>query len=106
MGETITVTRRTAGTADEYGNPTYTTQTITFDRCLVGWGSTNEPALADAAPVATQMTLYMPAGSEIHDGDIFNIRGDLFVKDGFAQAWSSMLNVAKGVVVVLRRHDG
>jgi hypothetical protein len=106
MGETITVIRRTAGTVDDFGNPTYTTANITFTNCLVGWGTTNEPASADSDAVATQMTLYMPAGSEIHDGDIFNIRGDLFVKDGFAQAWSSMLNVAKGVVVVLRRHDG
>jgi hypothetical protein len=106
MGETVTVTRRTAGSVDDYGNPTYSTTTVTFNNCLVGWGSTDEPALADENPVSTQMTLYMPAGSVIEDGDIFNIRGDMFVKDGFAQQWISMLNVAKGVVVILRRHDG
>lgn len=106
MGETVTVTRRTAVSTDDYGNPTYSNATVTFDRCLVGWGATDEPARADENAVATQMTLYMPAGSVIHDGDIFTIRGEQFVKDGYAQAWSSMLNVAQGVVVVLRRHDG
>jgi hypothetical protein len=106
MGETVTVTRRVAVSFDDYGNPTYSTSTVSFPNCLVGWGSTDEPALADQNPVATQMTLYMPAGSVIEDGDVFTVRGEQFVKDGFAQSWVSMLNVAKGVVVVLRRHDG
>ena len=106
MGETVTIVRRTLGSVDDYGNPTSTTANITVEGCLVGWGTTNEPALADADPVATQMTLYMPAGTSVLDGDAFIVRGDNFVKDGMAQSWSSMLNVSKGVVVMLRRHDG
>lgn len=106
MAETITIIRQTATDQDEYGNPTTETTNITVDGCLVGWGSTSEPALADSDPVTAQLTLYMPAGTVVEDGDEFVIRGDSFVKDGMAQAWSSMLNVSKGVVVMLRRHDG
>ncbi len=106
MGETVTIVRRTLGSVDDYGNPTATTSNVTVTGCLVGWGMTNEPALADADPVATQVTLYMPAGTTVQDGDEFIVRGDTFVKDGMAQAWSSMLNVSKGVVVMLRRRDG
>jgi hypothetical protein len=106
MGESVTIVRRTLGSVDDYGNPTATTSNVTVNNCLVGWGSTSEPALTDADPIATSMTLYMPAGTVVHDGDEFVVRGDRFVKDGMAQEWTSMLNVAKGVVVSLRRHDG
>lgn len=106
MGETVTIIRRTAGAVDDYGNSSFTTTNVTVNGCLVGWGSTNEPVSAESDPVDSQMTLYMPAGTEIHDGDVFVVRGDQFVKDGMAQAWSSMLNVSKGVVVSLRRRNG
>lgn len=106
MGETVTIIRRTLGAVDDYGNPSFTTADITVTGCLVGWGSTNEPVSAESTPIDTQMTLYMPAGTSVQDEDIFVVRGDQFVKDGFAQAWSSMLNVSKGVVVSLRRRDG
>jgi hypothetical protein len=106
MGETVTIIRRTLGAVDDYGNPTFTTAEVTVAGCLVGWGSTNEPVTAEGSPIDTQMTLYMPAGSTVQDEDIFVVRGDQFVKDGMAQAWSSMLNVSKGVVVSLRRRDG
>lgn len=106
MGEIVTVTRRTGSTLDDYGNPTYTTETIDFPNCLVAWGATDEPSNAAENPVSTQVTLYMPPGSEIRNGDVFNVRGDLFVKDGFAQEWISTFSVPQGVVVVLRKHDG
>lgn len=106
MGESVTIIRRTLGAVDDYGNPTFTTANVTVAGCLVGWGSTSEPVSAEATPIDTQMMLYMPAGTAIQDEDIFVVRGDQFVKDGFAQEWTSMLNVSKGVVVSLRRRDG
>lgn len=106
MGESVVIVRRTLGAVDEYGNPTATVSQITVENCLVGWGSSSEPALADADPVTTQMTLYMPSETEVLDGDEFIVRGDYFVKNGMAQQWASMLNVSKGVVVGLRRRDG
>lgn len=106
MGETVTIIRRTLGAVDDYGNPTFTTSNVTVAGCLVGWGSTNEPVTTEGNPIDIQMTLYMPAGSTVQDEDIFVVRGDQYVKDGFAQSWSSMLNVSKGVVVSLRRRDG
>jgi hypothetical protein len=105
MSELVTVTRSIVDVDDDYGNPTFTTSTFTV-ACLVGFGSTSEPALADANPVSSQMTLYMPAGTVIIDGDIFGIRGDLYVKDGTARAWASASGIPKGVVVAVRRHDG
>ena len=106
MGETVSIIRRTLGVVDDYGNPTFTTSTIPVAGCLVGWGSTSEPVTAEGSPIDSQMSLYMPAGSVVQDEDIFVVRGDEYVKNGAAQAWSSMLNVSKGVVVMLRRRDG
>jgi hypothetical protein len=105
MSESVTVTRSVLATSDDYGNPTYTPSTFTV-QCLVGFGSTDEAVSADTNSVSSQVTLYMPAGTVIVDGDIFDIRGDSYVKDGIAQAWASTSNVAKGVVVAVRRHDG
>ncbi|BAU99618.1 hypothetical protein [Aurantimicrobium minutum] len=106
MGESVTIIRRTLGAVDDYGNPTFTTAEVTVPGCLVGWGSTNEPVTVEGSPIDTQMMLYMPAGSTVQDEDIFVVRGNRYVKDGFSQEWTSMLNVSKGVVVALRRRDG
>lgn len=106
MGETVTIIRRVLGNADEYGNPSTTTTEFELNGCLIAWGSTNEPVSAEMNPVDTQMTIYMPAGTVIEPEDVFLIRGEQFVKDGQPQGWVSMLNVAKGVVLPLRRRHG
>lgn len=106
MGETVTIIRRSASTVDDYGNPSYTSTTLDVDGCLIGWGATNEPALADSNSISTQMSIYFPAGTEIHELDEFLVRGEAYVKDGDPMAWSSMLNIAKGVVVLARRVNG
>lgn len=105
MSEPVTVTRSVLDVVDDYGNPTYSTTSFTV-QCLVGFGSTDEAVSADTNSVSSQVTLYMPAGTVIVDGDIFDIRGDSYVKDGIAQAWASASGVPKGVVVAVRRHDG
>jgi hypothetical protein len=105
MSEPVTVTRSIADDVDDYGNPTFTVSTFVV-QCLVGFGPSSEPALADANPVSSQMTLYMPPETVIEDGDIFTIRGDDWVKDGMPRLWVSGLDVAQGLVLSVRRHDG
>lgn len=105
MSEPVTVARSVFDSADDYGNPTYSTTSFTV-QCLVGFGSTDEAVSADTNSVSSQVTLYMPAGTVIVDGDVFDMRGDSYVKDGIAQAWASASGVPKGVVVAVSRHDG
>jgi hypothetical protein len=105
MSESVTVTRSVLDVVDDYGNPTYETSTFTV-QCLVGFGSTDEAVSAETNSVSSQVTLYMPTGTVIIDGDIFGIRGDSYVKDGIAQAWASASGIPKGVVVAVRSHDG
>jgi hypothetical protein len=104
--ESVTIVTPTAGAADGYGNPAITTTTRVVSGVLVGFGATSEPALAGADPIASAMKLYFPAGTVITEGDSFLVRGDAYVKDGIAMAWTSRAGVAKGVVVGVRRHDG
>lgn len=106
MGEPISVIRRAYSSVDDYGNPTWTTSTVSVGNGLVGFGPTGEPVETDRDSIEERATLYFPAGVDIEDGDIFLIRGQRWVKDGHSQEWASMQNVSKGVVVPIRRTDG
>ena len=106
MGEPISVIRRSYSTIDAYGNPVWTTETVSLGTGLVGYSSTSEPTDVDRDSIDERATLYFPAGVFIDSGDVFIIRGERWVKDGHAQAWASMQNVSRGVVVPVRRQDG
>lgn len=106
-GETITVSRRIAGAVDDFGNPTYTTETVTIRDVLIAIGSTSEPV--DPARDATDanLTAYLPQGTLIAEGDVFIVHGERWVKDGSAQSWVSPFPATEaGVVVPLRRRHG
>jgi hypothetical protein len=107
-GETITIQRRTAGAVDEFGNKTYTTTNITVRDVLIGVGTTDEPVDAIRRAVDASLTLYLPAGTQILDGDVFVIRNSLWVKDGRAGEFSNPFggSFEGGIVVPLRRRDG
>jgi hypothetical protein len=107
-GETITIRRRAASGTDEFGNKTYTTTNITIRDVLVGIGTTDEPVDAIRRPVDASLTVYLPGGTQILDGDIFVIRSSLWEKDGRAGEFTNPFggSFTGGVVVPLRRRDG
>lgn len=106
-GETITIKRRSAGSDDEHGNATFTTATVTLRDALIAVGGTSEPVDPARDAVDATLTLYLPQGTVIQEGDIFVIRGSQWVKDGTAQEWISPFPVTEaGVVVPVRKRRG
>jgi hypothetical protein len=106
-GETILVKRRDQLAVDAYGNPTYTLTTITIKDALIGIGTTDEPVDPARDAVDAKVTLYLPNGTQIQDGDVFVVRGSEWLKDGSAEEWISPFpGMETGVVVPLRRRRG
>lgn len=106
-GETITIKRRSATSTDDYGNNTYALTTITVKDALVAIGGTSEPIDVNRDAVDSQLTVYLPNGTQVQDGDIFVIRNSQWVKAGAGLEWvSPFANFEAGVVVPLRKRSG
>ena len=106
-GETITIRRRSAASTDDYGNPTYTTTTITVKDALIAVGGTSEPIDAERDAVDSRLTIYLPNGTVIEDGDVFIIRNSQWVKDGSAEQWvSPFTGFEGGTVLPVRKRIG
>ena len=104
--EPIVIIRRSTNGEDDYGNPTYSTSEILIRDGLFALGSTSEPTNVERDAVDATLTLYLPAGTPIQDGDEFEIRNTRWVKDGSAQTWPSPVGLDTGVVVNVRRRVG
>lgn len=105
--ETIVIIRRTADDVDDYGNTAFTTERITVTNALVAFGATGEPNQVDREPIDGSLTIYLPHGTQIDPGDVFEVRGELFEKDGDPQVWSNVFaGFVPGVVVNVRRRRG
>jgi hypothetical protein len=106
-GETITIRRRSKASTDDYGNPTYTTTTITVKDALIAFGGTSEPIDAERNAIDSKLSIYLPNGTAIEDNDLFIIRGTQWVKDGIAQEWvSPFTGMDGGVLVSVRKRVG
>ena len=106
-GETITIRRRSETSVDDYGNPTYSLTTITVKDALVAFGSTDEPIDASRDAIDSKITIYLPNGTAIQDGDTFIIRNTNWVQDGQYQSWvSPFTSFEAGTVVQLRKRVG
>lgn len=107
-GETITIKRRSASeTVDDYGNPVFTTATITVRDALIAIGGTSEPIDPNRDAVDATLTIYLPNGTDVRDGDVFVIRNSQWVKDGAVQEWISPFPASDaGVVIPVRRRIG
>ena len=86
-GETIQIKRKTAGAPDDWGNPTYTYQTITVHDALIAVDGTDAPVDAARDAVDARISVYLPRNVEILDEDILIIRSTEWVMDGTAQKW-------------------
>ena len=106
-GETITIKRRSGNDRDEWGNKTFSVTTIVVKDALIAVGNTSEPIDPARDAIDATLTLYLPNGTVIQDGDRFMIRGSEWVKDGSAQQWVSPFPAFEaGVVVPVRRRNG
>jgi len=106
-GETILIHRFSSTSVDAYGNPETDSTTISVSNVLVSFESTNEPVEISRDPIDAKMTLYMPTGTVIENDDRFEVRGEMWLKDGIAKDWRAPSNSFEtGVVVHVRKRLG
>jgi hypothetical protein len=105
MGETITITRSTALSTDAFGNPTYTTSTVTVDDVLVGWVSQGTNSEASRTPSDATITLYLTSALVTYPNDLFTVRGSDWLFDG-QQDWTNPYGGVAGTVIHLRQRRG
>jgi len=105
--EPIIIHRRSQNGTDQYGNPTFTVEEILVRDALFAWGTTEEPVEVSRDPLEAKLTLYFPYGTVIQDGDEFEIRETMWVKDGEPNEWQQLWpGFEPGVVVGVRRKVG
>ena len=102
MGETITITRSTALSTDAFGNPTYTTSTVTVDDVLVGWGSQGTNSEASRTPSDATITLYLTKALVTYPNDLFRVRETDWLFDG-QQDWAALDGSSKTVLHLRQR---
>ena len=102
MGETITITRSMALSTDAFGNPTYTTSTVTVDNVLVGWNTQGTNSEASRTPSDATITLYLTSALVTYPNDLFTVRGSDWIFDG-QQDWSSVDGSSKTVIHLRKR---
>ncbi len=105
--EPIFILRKTSTGVDDYGNPTYSTDEILVRDALFAFGGTGEPVDVSRDPVDAALTLYLPEGTTVLDGDEFEIRNTIWVKDGdpveYPQLWGGFV---PAIVLSVRRRRG
>lgn len=104
--EPIYIIRKTTTGTDDYGNATFTTSSILVRNALIGLGGTSTPEEISRNPIDASLTLYLPHGTTIQDGDLFDIRGKRWEKDGDPQEWGTVNGFEVGVVISVRRRRG
>lgn len=106
--ETIQIKRRTQNAVDEWGNASYSTTTITVKNVAIAIGTTSDDVDPARDAVDATVTLYLPNGTQVLDGDTFIVRGSAWQRAGEAENWVSPFGIGfeTGVVVPLRRRRG
>lgn len=104
--ESVVIYRKTSGAVDAYGNPSKTLQQITVNNVLVAFGSSTEPVEVARNPIDSMLTLYFPHGTVVQPEDEFQVRGQMWVKEGDPSDWATINNFEVGVVVQVRRRRG
>lgn len=106
-GEPIIIKRRTQSGEDAHGNPSYTVANVLVREALIAIGTTSESIDVGRDAVDAEVTLYLPNGTVVLEGDKFLIRDTLWEKAGTPQEWVSPFPGGEGgVVVPLRRRRG
>lgn len=104
--EPIIIIRRSENGIDAYGNATYATEEILIRDGLFAYLGSSEAEDINRNPLDAKLTLYLPPGSDVRDGDLFEIRETLWEKDGQVQQYPNAVGFETGVVVPVRRRVG
>ena len=105
--EPIFIIRKNAtGAVDQYGNETATTSEILIRDALFAYNDSSDSNEVNRNPKEAKLTIYLPQGTEVRDGDLFEIRETLWVQDGTPDDWGIVNNFEAGVVITVRRHRG
>jgi hypothetical protein len=101
--ESITQIRQSSSATDSHGLPVWVETRITI-HAIVAARSSSLLTEADALTITQGLTLYLPSGTEVQDGDRFEVRGKTYVIDGEPFDWRDGLgNWNPGTVVNLTR---
>lgn len=103
--ESITLTRFSSTSVDEYGLPV-TTSTDTTLLGAVAPRSATTTVGASETVINEGITLYLDPGVDIQNDDRFTVRGKIYIVDGEAFDWKSGLGSWNpGTVVNLKRAE-
>lgn len=105
MGETVTITRKTETGTDSFGNPTFSTSTITINDVLVGWNTQGTNSEASRTPLDATVTLYVSSDTLTNADDVFTVRGSDYLFDG-RQDWTNPFGGHAGSVIHIRQRRG
>lgn len=90
FGTTITVLRDSPGGLDDYNNPVTSTTTSTdIVGCAVAPSGSTEPAALGRNGLVVDLTVFVPAGSDILFTDRIKIAGVVYSIDGDPADWSN-----------------
>jgi hypothetical protein len=104
--EPIYIHRRTANGVDSYGNPSFTASQELVRNCLIGFSGSAEPVDVSRDPIDAKLTIYFPHGTVIQEGDRFEIREQIWEKDGDPSVYDTIGTFEVGVIVNVRRRRG
>jgi hypothetical protein len=105
--ESVQIVRRSSVSEDEYGEPVFTTTEIDV-QALVANRTAMGTTLFEAAEISIMqgLRLFLPAGTEVLDDDVFRVRGKTYQMDGEAFDWRDGLGAWNpGVVVDLQKES-
>ena len=103
--ESITQIRQSSSATDSHGLPVWV-ETMIDLQGIVAARNSSLVTEADALTITQGLTLYLPSGTDIQDGDKFIIRGKRYVIDGESFDWRDGLgNWNPGTVVNLTREQ-
>lgn len=103
--ELLTQIRLSSSATDSHGLPIWVETEIELQG-IVAARTSNTVTEADAITITQGLTLYLPSGTDVQDGDRFLVRGKRYVIDGEAFDWRDGLgNWNPGTVVNLVREQ-
>jgi hypothetical protein len=87
-GQTVTLIKRSVNGTDGYGNDTYGETTVKVSPCVIQpSGSTEDIQWTDE--VATDLTVFMPYGTDVDAVDAVDINGVRYEVQGDVSSWVS-----------------
>lgn len=107
--DSITILRKVYSDPDEFGMPTETLAEIEINGVFVSWGASSMVEEINRLSSNSEVTFYLPYGTDIRNGDNFLFNDEKWERAGTAQYWQappSFGSWTPGVVVNAKRVEG